>query len=129
MPKKIEEWLRQADYDMETAQAMFDAGRPFYAVFMCHLSLEKALKGLHVAVLEEEPPRTHNILFLAQQIGLDLPESLFDFLFMLNRASVLTRYPEELEELQKQFTESRTREILAEGREMLRWLKAKLPMP
>lgn len=41
-----EEWLKQADYDMETAEIMREKGRNFYAVFMCHQALEKALKGL-----------------------------------------------------------------------------------
>jgi hypothetical protein len=36
---------------------------------------------------------------------------------------------EELKELQKQFTESRTREILADAKETLRCLQAKLPKP
>jgi HEPN domain-containing protein len=30
-----------------TAEAMFDAGRYIYTVFMWHLSIEKALKGLY----------------------------------------------------------------------------------
>lgn len=45
--KPAEEWLLQADYDMETAQAMFDSGRYIYAMFMIHLSIEKALKGIY----------------------------------------------------------------------------------
>jgi len=28
--KKSEEWLRQAEYDLETAEAMFNSGRCFY---------------------------------------------------------------------------------------------------
>jgi HEPN domain-containing protein len=45
--KTSEEWFRQAEYDLGTAEAMFDAGRYIYTVFMCHLSIEKALKGLY----------------------------------------------------------------------------------
>ena len=44
MSNKHEEWLKQADYDMDTAELMFSGGRYFYAVFMCHLSIEKALE-------------------------------------------------------------------------------------
>lgn len=47
MPKEPDEWLRQAEYDMETAEFMLNGGRYFYAVFMCHLAIEKALKGLY----------------------------------------------------------------------------------
>jgi len=43
--KKPDEWLKQADYDMDTAEFMFSGERYFYAVFMSHISIEKALKG------------------------------------------------------------------------------------
>jgi len=42
-PNKVDEWYLQSDYDFETAEAMFTSGRYIYAIFMCHLSLEKAL--------------------------------------------------------------------------------------
>ncbi|MBE0638943.1 MAG: HEPN domain-containing protein [Bacteroidales bacterium] len=44
--EKYIEWFFQSDYDLETAEDMFESGRMVYCIFMCHLSLEKALKGL-----------------------------------------------------------------------------------
>jgi HEPN domain-containing protein len=44
MSKSPQEWLKQADYDIKTAEIMFDNKRYFYAVFMCHLSIEKVFK-------------------------------------------------------------------------------------
>ena len=41
MKSKSSEWLKQADYDMDTADVMFQNGRYFYAVFMCHYPLKK----------------------------------------------------------------------------------------
>ncbi len=43
---KDNEWFFQSDYDLETAKDMFKSGRNVYCIFMCHLSIEKALKGL-----------------------------------------------------------------------------------
>jgi hypothetical protein len=34
MPKDSIEWLRQADYDIETAEAMLKAGRYLYKVLL-----------------------------------------------------------------------------------------------
>jgi hypothetical protein len=31
MEKRTEEWLRQSDYDFETAEVMFNSGRQIYA--------------------------------------------------------------------------------------------------
>jgi HEPN domain-containing protein len=47
MKDKSKEWLSQAEYDFSTAEYMFNGDRNFYAVFMCHLCIEKALKGLY----------------------------------------------------------------------------------
>lgn len=46
MNQKYFESLKQADYEMETAEFMFSGKRDFYAVFMYYQSIEKALKGL-----------------------------------------------------------------------------------
>ena len=67
MPATHEEWLNQAEYDMDTARFMFEGGRGFYAVFMCHLSIEKALKGLYQSRRMEMPPRTHNLTRLLDE--------------------------------------------------------------
>ena len=67
MNKKYLEWLRQADYDIETAEFMFNGGRYFYSIFMCHLAIEKALKGLYQFKLEQVPPKTHNLVYLLDQ--------------------------------------------------------------
>ncbi|MDI7258385.1 MAG: HEPN domain-containing protein [Thermodesulfobacteriota bacterium] len=71
-----QEWFKQADYDMETADFMFNGGRYFYAVFMCHLSIEKALKGLYAQKLNEVPPKIHNLLYLVEKMRLNLPDDL-----------------------------------------------------
>ena len=70
METRVAEWMRQADYDLETAEYMLQGGRRFYAVFMCHLGMEKALKGLFEAKLGRLPPKTHNLVYLASQAGL-----------------------------------------------------------
>lgn len=62
MHKKIKppkEWFEQAEYDLKTAEAMFKSRRYIHAVFMCHLCIEKALKGLYTKRLSQTPPKTH----------------------------------------------------------------------
>ena len=126
MAQQPEEWLRQADYDMDTADYMFGGGRYFYAVFMCHLSIEKALKGLYRKKLSQEPPRVHNLIYLLNKIGIKPPEPIGRFIVKLNEASVATRYPEEISKLQKDFTQEIVKDILSKGREALGWIKTQL---
>ncbi len=120
-----DEWFKQADYDMDTAEFMFSGERYFYCVFMCHLSIEKALKGIYIQKFKDAPPKTHNLLYLLEFIDLDLPEDMYDFVFTLNRVSVLTRYPDNLQKMLEDYNREKTKEILDKSKELLRWLKKK----
>ena len=97
--KLPEEWFKQADYDLGTAKAMLRTRRYIYTVFMCHLSIEKALKGLFAKKFRENPSKTHNLNYLCEEINLEIPENFQDFIDNLNNLSVPTRYPEKLEKL------------------------------
>jgi len=120
------EWFKQADYDLETAEAMLKTGRYIYTVFMCHLSIEKALKGLYSKKFEKGSPKIHDLSYLTKKIELKIPELLQGFLEDLNDLSVPTRYPDELENLLKQYKKDRTEKILIQTKELLLWLKEKL---
>jgi HEPN domain-containing protein len=106
---------------------MFANGQYIHAVFMCHLAVEKALKGLLTSKTEDMPPRTHNLVFLAGKIeGVVLPEDLLEFLTTMNNVSVPTRYPDELKQMRKVYTKTKTAVLLERSRELVKWLKSKL---
>ena len=126
MRDKYKEWLKQADYDMDTAQVMFNSGRYFYAVFMCHLSIEKGLKGLFSKVLDETPPKTHNLLYLLDKIGKRPKQELEKFIAKLNTASLATRYPDDLAKIQEAYTAEVTMEMIIKSKDVLQWIKTQL---
>ena len=111
---------------MDTADIMFKSGRYIYAVFMCHLSIEKGLKGLYVKVLDEVPPKTHNLLYLLNKIGRRPEQELEKFITRLNTASIATRYPDDLARIQAAYTAEVTREMLAKSKDVLQWIKKTL---
>lgn len=124
--KTSEEWIKQADYDMDTAELMFTGKRYFYAVFMSHLAIEKALKGLYAKKLKKAPPKTHNLLYFVESIKLvGLSEEMYDFVFTLNRVSVPTRYPDDLDKLLKEYNQEKAKETIEKSKELLKWLKEK----
>ncbi|MBK7895215.1 MAG: HEPN domain-containing protein [Anaerolineaceae bacterium] len=126
MNDKHEEWLKQANYDIETADLMFSGGRFFYAVFMCHLSIEKALKGLYHKTLDEIPPKTHNLIYLLNKIDKQPEENLLKFITRLNTASVTTRYPDDLAKIQAAFTAEVTKAMIGQSKDVLEWIKKQL---
>lgn len=118
-----EEWLRQADYDIDTAQDMLEKGRNFYVVFMCHLAVEKALKGLFWKKLGIIPPKTHDLMHLLRRIGLQPSAELKEFFVQLTEAQVATRYPEDFRTLQKEFHKTVVIEIMNKSKEAIEWIK------
>jgi len=121
--KKYIEWYFQSDYDLDTAEDMLKSGRNVYCIFMCHLSLEKAMKGLLIKKTDEFPPKTHSLMYLVDKLELNLSSSFFEFLFMINKISVPTRYPEDLKKLFIEFDKERTESILNQTKEIQLWIK------
>ena len=123
MGKDPQEWLTQADYDMDTAEYMYKGGRYIYAVFMCHLAVEKALKGIYQRKIESIPPRTHNLLYLIEKTQVQPPADLQKTIGFLNRLSIPTRYPDDLRRMMKDYNAEKTGEIFESSKEVLQWLK------
>ncbi len=125
MSVSYEEWLKQSAYDMETAEYMLRGGRTFYAVFMCHLAIEKAIKRLYQYELSVVPPKTHDLVYLLGKIGIKPPRELGVFLASLTEAQVATRYPEDLETVIGRYTEQSAGRIIVKGKEALEWTRAR----
>jgi HEPN domain-containing protein len=118
-----EEWLKQADYDMDTADVMHDNKRHYYAVFMCHLSIEKALKGLYQKKTSSLPPKGHNLISLMHKSGVKPDDDTGVFMAELNDVDVKTRYPENLNRMIEQYSRDVVTEMLAKAKEVLKWIK------
>jgi len=120
---KYEEWFFQSDYDLETAYQMLQSGRNVYCIFMCHLSLEKALKGLFIKQFNEFPPKLHDLIYFVNRISLVPEQTHMDFLMWLNRMGIITRYPEDLRNMIKLFTQEQTSNIYEQTKIIQQWIK------
>lgn len=123
MTDKHTEWLRQAEYDLETAQFMISGQRYFYAVFMCHLAVEKALKGLYQNKLQDVPPKTHNLIYLLDKNGVRPAEPMGKFIARLSEANIAALYPEDLDLLQARYTASVAVKMVEQTKEVFEWIK------
>jgi HEPN domain-containing protein len=123
MKNKPAEWMKQAEYDMDTAKYMIAGGRYSYALFMCHMCLEKALKALYQEKRDEIPPKTHNLILLLTKLDIKPDKGIAKILTLLSEANISARYPESLEVLQRIYTETVSKELLAKSEEALKWIK------
>lgn len=123
--KSDKEWFEQAEYDIKSAVVMFKGGRYIYSVFLCHLCIEKAMKGIFVKRFKKNPPKTHNLLYFLNALAIEGDKEQNTIIMKLNEASIPTRYPEDLKGMLKEFNKANTNRILAESKRILKWLKTK----
>ena len=126
--EKVQHWLDLADYDIKTAKVNLDGGRFLYVGFMCHLTIEKALKAVITQVTESVPPKIHNLPILAEKALLDdkFSEEQRDLIRELNPLNIEARYPEHKDKILKTLSKEYCVKIIERTEALLCWLKKQL---
>ena len=123
----IKYWLNSADHDLDTAESLFSAGKYDWCLFLGHLVLEKGLKAFYVKDNENRmPPKTHNLVKLAEKTTIPLNAELKLFLDEVNDFNLEVRYPEYKQEFYKTCTKKFAEEYLNKIREHYKWIKSLL---
>ena len=129
--EKFEYWLDIAEYDLATAQAMFDSGRWLYVTFMCQQAIEKLCKGLYNLYIDDNLLRTHNIRSIVRKyadlLPMQLTEERYLFFDKLTAFYLEGRYPEHTQKLSELAHESEAGDILTRTKEEFAWLLAQKP--
>ena len=126
--EKVEYWLGIADYDFDTAEAMYSTGRWLYVAFMCHQVIEKTLKAYWCTTQEDEPPYIHNHKRLADGCGLYSKMSMEqkDFLNTVTTYNIEARYPESKDALARKLDKEACRFIIDNTKTLQTWIKEQL---
>ena len=123
MRKDTENWIAGSEYEIESARANLEAGRYPYVIFMCHLAVEKMLKAHVTEVTQAVPRKTHNLMYLVREAGLQVPPETLDFLGKLGNGSVPPRYPDDVVRLLADVTRDVAERYLRSTEEALKWLR------
>lgn len=120
-------WYDIAEYDFETAQAMYTTKRWLYVGFMCHQAIEKTLKGYWCGCLETDPPYTHNLLRLAEGCGIMnlLDDGQLSFITEMMPLNIEARYPEYKDSLSKEMSMERCQQIIDKTDSLIKWIRDK----
>jgi len=94
MKPETEEWVEIAERDLEVAALALERDYLRAALFHSHESVEKSLKAIWVETRGEQPEKTHNLPYLANELGLDLADEQKEFLRKLCWQLIPSRYPE-----------------------------------
>ena len=123
----IRYWLDSAEHDWETAENLFTAKKYDWSLFIGHLVLEKILKAVFVQENNNKlPPKTHNLLRLAEQSRIELSEEQEMLLDRVSEFNIETRYPQYKNEFYKKCTSELAEEYFGKIKEMATWLKSRI---
>lgn len=121
--KQIGFWKESAESDWSTAIDIFSSGKNLhFCLFLCHLTVEKLLKALIVKRTNSFPPKTHNLLRLAEISELKLYEGIPRLFQELNQFQLDTRYPDEKFTVYKLATKEFTTERIEKVKEVKKWI-------
>ena len=105
-----EYWFSGSEDALDTARVLFDNRKYMYALFFCHLAIEKALKGLVVQTSREHAPYKHNLAELAKATNVAFDEAQSDLIDEVNTFNIQGRY----EDFKNAFRQKATREYADE---------------
>jgi len=119
MKPETAEWLKIADHDIAGAASLVTDALWPGAAYFCQQAAEKLLKAA-VTEREIEPPKTHDLVELADLAGVELTDEQRMFLTRLSDHAVRSRYPG------AEYTEKEVRKLYEETKRFFEWLRAKL---
>jgi len=95
MPNRANDWLAQAEFDLQHARRSRDAGDHEWACFAAQQAAEKACKGLHFH-LRQEPPWTHSVATLLRLLAESgtVPGALIEKAQAVDDFYIPARYPD-----------------------------------
>ena len=117
--KQVDFWKRGSAEDLQAARSLADSDHRRHALFFTHLSLEKMLKAHVTLQTGEVPPRTHNLVRLADIAELPLTSEHQRFLREFGVYQLEGRYPDATQLAPDRET---VRREIAKAEEVLEWL-------
>jgi len=123
----IQYWLESAAHDWDTAENLFSSGKYDWCLFIGHLVLEKILKAIFVQDNKNQlPPKTHNLIKLAENTHLSLTEDQKLLLDQINDFNLDVRYPQFKNEFYKKCSKPFTEQYFKQIEDISKWLKSQI---
>jgi HEPN domain-containing protein len=124
--KAVQYRLESSEDDWKVANHLFEKGDYSYLLFFGHLTIEKILKAIYVDKLEEIPPYTHRLVYIAEKVHIKLTTEQLELLETVTDFNIEARYPDEKFSFKKRCTRDFTERYLTKIKEMKEWLLHKI---
>jgi HEPN domain-containing protein len=126
MDEKVHKWLRYADADMSSAEALHQVGQDLNAIFHLQQAIEKVMKALLRKQTSKDPPRIHGLRKLAQRCALTLTPEQALLLENLSEYYIESRYPGDWLEAPGDVLSREVARLISASGEFLEWLRSQI---
>ena len=123
---QTEYWLKSAEHDFDAAKGLLKIKKYDWCLFLGHMVLEKTLKAIYAQKHSDLPPRTHNLLLLAEKAGIVLTNEQKIFLELVNGFNIESRYPDQKLSFYKLCTGDFTKKNFTKIKEYYTWLRKEM---
>lgn len=121
-------WLDTSENDYRTMNNLFRSGDYSWSLFIGHLAIEKLLKALYVLKVDTNPPKTHDLIRIAEKIGVEITDELEDKLDIITTFNLNARYPDYKLNFYKKCDSKFTASNISIIEEVRRWLISLIEM-
>jgi len=97
-------WIQSSKEDFRIAEDLIGMKHYQWALFLCHIAIEKVLKAIYIKVKDQYPPPIHKLAKLAQDCRLVLTEAQLDDLKEMTTFHIEARYDVIKDKLYKKAT-------------------------
>jgi len=122
----VKYWIESSDLDYEVMQSLFTNGYYSWSLFLSHLVIEKLLKAYYVKNIDENYPRIHNLIEIAEKAALILSENQKVILEELTTFNLRARYPDYKNRFNKKATRQFTEAQISKINGFRKWLLEKI---
>ena len=90
----VDYWIETSNKDYNTMFNLYDSKDYHWSLFIGHLVIEKLIKGIYVKNIDDNPPRIHDLLRLAERSGIETTEDQKNILDLITTFNISARYPD-----------------------------------
>lgn len=124
--QEVTNWVnhlkQEAKEAQDTAVDLFKSRRYHFALFFCHLALEKSIKAIFLSRKKKFAPPVHDLIYLIKKLGISVNKEIILRLTEINTFNIRTRYEDYKREFYKKATYDYTKKWLKITEELIFFL-------
>lgn len=112
-------WLKSAKEDFKIAEDLIGMRHYQWALFLCHIAIEKVLKAIYIKIKDQYPPPIHKLEKLAVDCKIELSENQIGDLREMTTFNIEARYDIIKDKLYKKATKEYTKKYFEITKKLL----------